>query len=184
MTMTLITSSGAVSNSSGVAFTSGIDSTYKLYIFKFIDIHCDTNTSEWGFQCNATDTADYDDIAITSTHFDADHREDGAGGSLQYNTGKDQAQGTAYQTITSENDSTSDSSTAGTLWLFNPSNTTYVKHFYSRMSTVTLLGGDSNPLHYDSFCAGYLNDTTAIDDINFKAASGTFDGTIKMYGVG
>jgi hypothetical protein len=175
--------SSTVSDSSGVTFSGLMTSTYGEYIFKLYNIHADTNTAEFGFQCNATDTADFDDLLITSTHFDADHREDGAGGSLQYNTGKDQAQGTAFQTITSENDSTSDSSAAGELHIFNPASTTYVKHFYSRMSTVTLLGGNANPLHYDSFCAGYFNDTTAIDDIQFKAAAGTFDGTIKMWGV-
>ena len=175
----VLLSSSTVSNSSGVTFSGLMTSTYGEYIFKFYNIHADTNTAEFGFQCNATDTADFNDIAITSTHFDADHREDGAGGSLQYNDGKDQAQGTAFQTITSENDSTSDSSTAGTLWLFNPSNTTYVKHFYSRVS-----GYKSNSAAIDSFSAGYFNDTNDIDAIQFKMASGNMDGVIKMYGVG
>ena len=168
-------------NSSGIAFTSGIDSTYDKYMFVFPYIHCDTNTIEWGFQVNASGQSGYNET-ITSSFFDADHRQDGSGGSLQYNSGKDQGQGTAYQTLTAENDSTVDSCSSGILYLFAPSSTTYVKHFYSRFSTRTLLGGSSHQLEYDCYCAGYINTTAAITEINFKAQTGTFDGKIKMYG--
>jgi len=177
MAMTLITtntSSGAASSS----FTSSIDSTYKLYIFKFIDINPATNNEHLEFQVNATDGADYNDSAITSTYFYAYNTEDGSSTTLSYVTGRDQAQGTAFQKIAGDIGNGSDESAAGTLWLFNPSNTTYVKHFYSRINVYT------STHSIDTFVGGYINDTTAIDDIQFKMNSGNFDGTIKMYGVG
>jgi len=34
-----------------------------------------------------------------------------------------------------------------------------------------------------AYCAGYVNSTSAVDAINFKFASGNFDGTIKQYGL-
>jgi len=178
----ILISSQTDTNSSGIAFTSGIDSTYDKYMFVFPYIHCDTNTHLFQFQVNASGQTGYNET-ITSTFFDADHREDGAGGSVQYNTGKDQAQGTAYQTITSENDSTAASISSGILYLYSPSNTTYVTHFHSRIATRTLLGGNSNQLIYDCHCAGYINTTAAITEINFKSEAGTFDAKIKMYGI-
>jgi len=178
----ILISSQTDTNSSGIAFTSGIDSTYDKYMFVFPYIHCDTNTHLFQFQVNASGQTGYNET-ITSTFFDTDHREDGAGGSVQYNTGKDQAQGTAYQTITSENDSTAASISSGILYLYSPSNTTYVTHFHSRIATRTLLGGNSNQLIYDCHCAGYINTTAAITEINFKSEAGTFDAKIKMYGI-
>jgi len=178
---TLILSQTA-SNSSGIAFTSGIDSTYDKYMFVFPYIHCDTNTHLFQFQVNASGQTGYNET-ITSTFFDADHRQDGSGGSLQYVAGKDQAQGTAYQTLTAENDSTADSCSSGILYLFAPSSTTYVKQFYSRFSTRALLGGSAHQLEFDCYCGGYINTTAAITEINFKSEAATFDAKIKMYGV-
>jgi len=178
MAMTLITTNTG-SNQSTSSFTSGIDSTYKLYIFKFIDIHGDNNTAKFTFQANATDTADYNDIAMTTTMFAALHEEDDGGAELSYRDGEDQAQGTAFQPLTYEMADDSDASMAGTLWLFNPSNTTYVKHFYSTVNQY-----ENSDRSWNVFTAGYFNDTTAIDDIQFKMSASTFDGTIKLYGVG
>ena len=178
MAMTLITTNTS-SNAASSSFTSSIDSTYKLYIFKFIDVNPATDAAEFSFQVNATDGADYNDSAITSTTFYSSHNEDDSGASLQYTATHDQAQGTAFQPISWDVGNGGDESCAGTMWLFNPSNTTYVKHFYARVTNYE--GGNHV---YDAFTAGYINDTTAIDDIQFKMSSGNFDGTIKMYGVG
>ena len=97
---------------------------------------------------------------------------------MAYEAGEDQAQGTGYQNIALNVGNGADESCAGTLWLFNPSNTTYVKHFYS---TIQELHKDDYSMQV--FAAGYINDTTAIDDIQFKMSSGNMDGTIKMWGV-
>ena len=175
--MTLITTNTS-SNAASSSFTSGIDSTYKLYIFKFIDVNPATDGTDLTFQVNATDGADYNDSAITSTAFSAYQKEDDSGQALGYQTGWDQAQGTAFQLISFRTQNDADSSTSGEMYLFNPSNTTYVKHFYSTMNSMS--GEETTQI----FVGGYINDTTAIDDIQFKMSSGNMDAVIKLYGVG
>ena len=177
MAMTLITtntSSGAATSD----FTSGIDSTYKLYIFTFHNIN-PVSSSALTFQANAAGASGYNET-MTTTKFQIDHPENDATTDLSYVAGGDQAQGTAFQSVGQSIGTGSDQSGAGKLFLFNPSSTTYVKHFYSIM-----------PIHYGdtgnascTYIGGYINTTTAIDDIQFKMSTGNFDGTIKMYGVG
>jgi hypothetical protein len=177
MAMDLITtntSSGAASSD----FTSSIDSTYKLYIFKFYDVNPATDGTHFQFQANASGQTGYNET-MTTTLFSAYQDESGTDPSLWYNTDDDQAQGTAYQIICRQIGNGSDESGAGELFLFNPASTTYVKHFYSRANNTR-----SDDYCWGDFCAGYINTTSAIDDIQFKMASGNMDGTIKMYGVG
>ena len=163
---------------SSVTFSSGIDSTYGEYIFKFYNINPATDSAEFQFQVNATDGADYNDSAITSSYFISYQNEAGSSTSISYLAANDQAQGTAFQDIAYDLGNGADESCAGELHLFNPSSTTYVKHFYSRIHEYY-----ENNMALTNFVAGYINDTTAIDDIQFKMASGNFDGLIKMWGV-
>jgi len=176
--MTLITtntSSGAATSD----FTTGIDNTYKLYIFKFYDVNPATDLAEFTFQANAAGASGYNET-MTTTFFYAYHYEDDSVTGMGYNASYDQAQGTAYQQLNVNQGSGSDESLAGELHLFNPSSTTYVKHFYSRTNSYH---GDDNA-SLDCYTAGYINTTTAIDDIQFKMDSGNMDAVIKMYGVG
>jgi hypothetical protein len=173
------------SNDSSLSFVDGtsdvtLDSTYDEYMFVFTDINPATDNANFTFQVNATDDAGggYDTSQITSTYHRAYHIEDDSGTSLAYVTAFDQANGTAFQIIAHELGNGSDESCAGTLNLFSPASTTYVKHFYSRFQGMIL-----NPGTTDAFCAGYINDTTAIDEIQFKMSSGNFDGVIQMYGI-
>ena len=164
------------SSSATVSFTSNIDSTYKEYIFKFIDIHPATNNAEFsvGFRDGSTDY----DATKTTTVFEAYHTEDDSGNGFSYQTGDDIAQGTGFQTIAKNVGNDNDSSCSGTLHLFDPSSTTFVKHFISRSNKmeVSVTG--------DFLVAGYCNVTAAIDGVQFKFSSGNIDaGTIKMYGV-
>ena len=163
---------------SAVTFSSGITSTYGEYIFKFYNINPATDNTTFHFQVNATDGADYNDSAIQSTYFHAEHPEDDSSTSLAYVTTNDQANGTAYQLISYNIGNGADENMAGELHIFNPSSTTYAKQFIAKSN---VSGG--NDFLYSAFIAGYINDTTAIDDIQFKMASGNFDGTIKMWGV-
>jgi len=177
MAMTLITtntSSGAASSS----FTSSIDSTYKLYIFKFIDVNPATDSANFQFQVNASSQSGYNET-MTTTFFDAIHTEDDATAEMGYRTAHDQAQGTAYQTLGRELGNDADASFAGELFLFNPSNTTYVTHFYSTANHY-----QDGSRSYNTFAAGYINVTAAITNIQFKMSSGNMDAVIKMYGVG
>jgi len=176
MAMDLITtntSSGAASSD----FTSSIDSTYKLYIFKFYDVNPATDATRFSFQGSIDGGSNYN-VTITSTTFKAYHTESDSAAALTYDGVTDQAQGTGYQDIQGDIGNASDESGVGELHLFNPASTTYVKHFYS-----TVQAYDSAPQSRQTFAAGYFNTTSAIDAISFKMLSGNFDGLIKLYGI-
>ena len=101
---------------------------------------------------------------------------------MSYASDKDQAQGTAFQKLTAGGTvgADADQNACGELQIFNPSSTTFVKHFIGRSS-----GNHASDYATDFYVAGYFNTTSAIDAIQFKFASGNIDsGTIKMYGVG
>ena len=177
MAMTLITTNTS-SDAASSDFTTGIDSTYKLYIFKFYDVNPVDDEAYFTFQGNAAGASGYNET-ITSTAFKVRHDEADSYAEIAYDAALDQAQGTAYQNIAINTGDGGDESCVGELFLFNPSNTTYVKHFYSRSNSYWTDQASS-----ETYIGGYFNTTTAIDDIQFKFASGNFDGTIKMYGVG
>jgi len=160
-----------------VTFSSGIDSTYYLYTFGFYNINPATDDVRLQFQVNATDGADYNDSAITSTYHRAYHREDDVDAAVTYVASGDLVQATTFQALQQEMGNGADESTAGFLHLWNPSSTTYIKHFQSRTN-----GYYQANWTMDAHIAGYINDTTAIDDIQFKFESGNFDGVIKMWG--
>ena len=172
------------SNSASLAFVDGaadvtLDSTYDEYMFVFTDIGPASNNPDFTFQVNATDEAGggYDTSLITSTTWRAYHDEADSSAAIAYQTSQDQAQAAGYQVIAHYIDYDADTSCAGIMHLFSPSSTTYVKHFYSRFDAV------ANDTVNDWFTAGYINDTTAIDEISFKMTTGNFDGVIQMYGI-
>jgi len=180
MAMTLIADNTAdTTDLATISFTSSIDSTYKLYIFKFYDCNPASDNVSFSVQFNAASGSGYNET-ITSASFRAIHKEDDSGTpAVAYHTSGDQGQGTAFQILMTGVGDGADESCAGELYLFNPSNTTYVKHFYA--TTITNdYGGNS----VEYFVAGYINTTSAIDEVQFKMSSGNMDGVIKMYGVG
>ena len=173
--MTLIQTQTA-SSSSAISFTSGIDSTYDEYVFKFIDI---SNGSNATFQFNVSiDGGSNYNVAKTTTRFRAEINEDNASDNgLSYLTGEDLAQGTGGQIIASVR-SDADSCCVGTLHLFNPSSTTFVKNFISRLHSSN---GSYCEDHYN---AGYANTTSAINGIKFFMSAGSINsGVIKLYGI-
>ena len=180
MAMTLVTNNSGT-NSTGFAFT-GIDSTYKLYIFKFIDINPATDGAHWTFN-GSDDTSSWSyDITKSTTSFQVYHNESGgsnhSSGMDGYQASYDLAQSTAYKVLAHTIGSGADESCAGELFLFNPSNTTYGKHFCGTTNSY------NNGNHtVELSIAGYFNTTAAITALNFDMNSGNFDGTVKMYGV-
>ena len=170
---TLISTQTA-SSSASISFTSGIDSTYKEYVFEFINIHPATDGAEFQFQAGSGYNT-----TLTSTAFMAYNTEDGTSSALTYLTAQDQAQGTGFQTLQHDVGSDADQCTAGEVHLFNPSSTTYVKNWYCRS-----VGTQDNNTIQDEYFAGYFNITTALTQVQFKMSSGNIDaGTIKMYGI-
>jgi len=174
----VLLSTVTASSSSTVEFTSGIDSTYKEYQIHYIDVHAATNDTD--LTINFRDGSTAYDATKTTTYFSATHNEDGSGGGLSYETAVDLAQSTGVQKLSKSgigNDD--DHSACGIVQLFDPSNTTFVKHFIIRSH---YSGHDEQSR--DDFIAGYCNTTTAIDGVQFKFASGTIEaGTFKLYGV-
>jgi len=174
--LTLLSTQTA-SSSASISFTSGIDSTYDSYVFKFINIHPATDAADFSFQVDTGTNTNYNQT-MTTTFFRAYHYEDGSTQGLSYLTTVDQAQGTSFQRM-AQSGNGNDECVSGNLQIFNPSSTTYVKHFISNFS-------DYHPsnINLNSFCAGYINTTTAITRVQFKFSSGNIDdGIIKLYGV-
>ena len=178
----VLISEQTASSSSTIDFTSGIDSTYKEYVFKFTDIHPATNRAIFQFQSDTGTNTSYN-ITVTSTYFQSYHKENDGGAALGYNDSHDDAQSTSFSNLTVHNSNDNDSCASGTLHIFDPSNSTFVKHFISNFNHMyTETGGDK--YSWESFKAGYFNTTTALTRFRFKYDTGNIDsGTIKLYGV-
>ena len=178
MAKTLI-STHAASASATLDITSGITSSYPVYEFIFVNMHPATDEGDFRFQVNASGGSGFNET-MTSTIFVAYHGE-GDASHLGYNPNEasDQAQGTAYQNLVYETGSDGDQACNGTLTLYDPSSTTFVKHFMARSNNAY-----ASDLSIDNYVAGYINTTSAIDEISFKFDNGNIDaGTIYMYGV-
>jgi len=172
--MTLLQTQTA-SSSASISFTSNIDSTYPIYVFKFFNIH-PASTAYFQFNLSSDGGSNYN-VTKTTTLFQAYHDEADSSTSLGYNTGQDLAQSTSSQYL-NEVTTSNDDSGSGSLVLFNPSSTTFVKHFIADNNGV--YSGYSNR----RLVAGYANTTSAIDAIQFTMSSGNIDaGTIKLYGI-
>ena len=174
------------SDSATLSFVDGtssvvFDGTYDEYMFVFTDIGPATDNVNFTFQVNATDDAGggYDTSTIVSTYFSVTHNEAGTDDpALAYESGRDQTNAAAFQDIGMAIGNGSDESLAGILHVFSPSSTTHVKHW----KAITTDNGHNNFVH-TAYSGGYINDTTAIDEIQFKMSSGNFDGVIQLYGI-
>ena len=167
------------SSSATLSFTSGIDSTYTEYLFEFINIHCETNDKHLTFQVS-TDAGSNYGLTLTNTNHRAGHKEDDSFTFLGF-VDNNVVQGTGFACINEGLGNPNDGSACGYLRLYNPSGTTFVKHYISQFSSMNF---QSPPQSVNYFTAGYFNTTSDIDAIQFKMASGNIDaGTIKMYGI-
>ena len=174
----VLISEQTASSSGTIQFTSGIDSTYKEYIFKFIDIHPASEYAHFSFQADTGTNTNYNQT-ITSTAWTSTSNEGGTEAIINYQTASDQAQGTGFQYLTDQLEADNDSCAAGTLHIFDPSNTTFVKHFIARTQF-----HQADPSSREYYVSGYFNTTTALTRFQFKMHSGNIDaGTIKLYGV-
>jgi hypothetical protein len=171
------------SSSSTLSFVHGssdvvLDSTYPIYVFKFINIHPATDSTEFGvgFRDGGTDY----DATKTTTAFVAVHNEGDSEAALNNRSGNEGlAQNTGFQSLNLNMGNGNDESLSGEMFLFSPSSTTFVKHF---MSTTQYYQDGNASLNY--FVSGYCNVTAAIDAVQFKMNSGNIDaGKIKLYGI-
>ena len=180
--MTLIKEQTASSDAT-ISFVDGssdvvLDSTYPIYKFEFINIHPATDVTDFTFQGDTGTNTNYNQT-ITSTHFQTHHDEADTATNLAYNTGRDQAQGTAFHKLSNTIGNDNDQSLSGYLHIFNPSSSVFVKHFIS-----TIQHSQDANYSFNTFTAGYFNTTTALTRFQFKMSSGNIDaGTIKLYGI-
>tara|TARA_R100000655_G_scaffold55819_1_gene93943 strand:+ start:4097 stop:4717 length:621 start_codon:yes stop_codon:yes gene_type:complete len=175
------------SSSSTLSFVHGssdvvLDSTYRTYIFKFINCHTNTDERNVVFKGSIDAGSNYN-VTQTTTVFRARNFENGSTPSLEYESSHDLAQGTGGQGLagaagSGNMGSGSDESMSGELMLFNPSSSTFVKHYIARVNYY-----HANNLSVDTFIGGYFNTTSDIDAVQFAASGGNFDGTIKLYGI-
>ena len=173
-------SSQTASNSASISFTSGLTSTYKIYSFVFSNIVNATDGVSFKFNLSTDSGSNYN-VTKTSTMFDVANQESDASQQFYYNTGRDLAQSTSDAWISSDCDNQSDSSLNGTLTLFNPASTTYVKHW---ISVVNAVGDGGTNYSWGNYGAGYGNTTSAINAIKFNFASGNISaGKIYLYAI-
>ena len=172
------------SSSSTLSFVNGssdvvLDSTYPIYVFKFINIHAGTHAADFTFN-GSTDGGSNYNVTKTTTTWYSSHNESDSLTQFTYDGGHDIAQGTGFCQIGGDAMGTdNDQSCSGTMFLFNPSSTTFVKHFMVTMSTLTEADYNVNER-----TGGYCNTTSAIDAVQFKMSSGNIDaGKIKLYGI-
>ena len=173
----ILLSTQTASNSASISFTTGLNSTYDEYQFKFINIAPKTDSSEFQFNFSTDGGSNYN-VTKTTTVFIAYHTENDAETILTYRGGEDLAESTAFQILSIDSGNDADQNLGGSLELYNPSSTTYVKHFISRVNY-----NHQADYSIDSFTSGYGNTTSAINAIQFKMDSGNFDGIIKLYGL-
>ena len=172
------------SSSANLSFVHGtsdvvLDSTYPIYLFKFININPSADEAE--FLCNGSiDAGSNYNVTKTTTSFRSYHQEDDSSQGVDYVAGEDLAQSTSALKLAYAVGNAADESNCGEMWLFNPSSTTYVKHFIARNH---FYHGYSSGYSVDHYSAGYFNNTNDVDAIQFSVNSGTFDGTIKLYGI-
>ena len=168
------------SSSSSVSFTSGIDSTYKEYIFYFNNIHPATNAAKFRL-IGSTDGGSSYGVATTTTMFEALVDESGSNATLRYEDGDDVAQSSSAFPISTGIGSDNDECLGGFLHLFEPSSSTFVKHF---LTSTNLVNGSGTPYTVSTRVGGYFNTTSAIDAVQFSMSSGNIDsGEITLFGV-
>ena len=173
------------SGDSTLSFVDGssdvvLDSTYPIYLFKFINIHAATQDKVFQFNMSADTGSNYN-VTKTTTFHEGYHKEDGSASDLGYRTAEDLAQSTSFSRLVNGTGSDNDQSCSGFLHLFNPSSTTFVKHFISSSNSIY---NDSSDFSMNFYVAGYFNTTSAIDAIQFKMSSGNIDsGRIALYGI-
>jgi hypothetical protein len=174
----VLISSQTASASASISFTTGINSTYKEYQFYFINCHPATDGAKLTFNLSTDGGSNYN-VTKTTTHFKAYHNEPDDQAGLTYENTYDLAQSTDFQRISDGTGNDNDQQCSGSMQLFNPASTVFVKHFISCLS-------DAETSNYNvfSFTAGYGNTTSAVNAIRFQFSTGNFDdGTILMYGI-
>ena len=176
------------SSSSTLSFVDGssdvvLDNTYKEYLFIFTNIHSSGGGDDYwfGFQASTDGGSNYN-TTVTSNVYAAYNAEGGGlhrTFSFRQQSTFSLGQETGLQRLCYQQDDDNQIAACGILHIFDPSSTTFMKHFIARGQTE----GYTNYAHTLDV-GGYFNTTSAIDAIQFKMNSGNIDaGTITLYGI-
>ena len=167
------------SSSSDLSFTSGIDNTYNIYKFRFVNIHPSNNATRLKYNLSVDGGSNYN-VAKQTISFQAYHNESDSGTGIVYETGTDLALGTGSQFLGGDLSNANDGCMSGELYLFDPSSTTFIKNLIA--SCYSMTNGDYATFHATG--TGYGNTTSAVNAVQFTMSAGTIDsGTIEMYGI-
>ena len=158
--------------------SGGVDfSTYKEYMFTFKNIHAESAVNSFNFNGSIDAGSNYN-VAKTTTYFSAYLNENDSSATLEYSTSQDLAQATGFQKLAGTVSVDNDHALSGYLHLFNPSSTTFVKHFIWSCNYGYETGTEN------THGAGYFNTTSDIDAVRFQMTSDAIDaGDICLYGI-
>ena len=178
----VLLNTATASNSASLSFNSTyITSTYPIYKFEFINIHPATNSAYFQVNLSIDNGSNYN-VTKTTTYYHAYNNEAGDAYALNYDPARDLTQSTSYQDISYQTGNDNDQSTSGNLFLFDPSSTTFAKHFLININTYSDVSGTDYSIN--TYVGGYGNTTSAVNAINFKFSSGNIgSGVIKLYGI-
>jgi hypothetical protein len=172
------------SSDSTISFVNGtsdvvLDSTYPIYLFKFINIHPASDGEDFQFNMSIDSGSNYNVTKTTTWFYGYNSYSIDGLNAVEYNGSFDLAQSTSDQVLTNNIGADNDQSASGSLFIYNPSSTTFIKHF---MANINTYHGANQAVN--SFAAGYGNTTSAINAFIFRMNSGDIDaGTIKLYGI-
>ena len=165
------------SSDSTVSIASGIDSTYGVYLITCNNVHPATTASE--FRINFRDGGSAYDATKVTTYIKLRHKEDDTLTNFVYDDGNDVA-GTGGHLLMENVGNQNDASTSGTIYLYNPSSTTYVKNYICDFHSMAPDAAVADHI----LSAGYCNVTAAIDGVQFAFDTGNIDsGDFCLYGL-
>ena len=179
----------SLSNVASMTFATGIDDTYDMFMFQFVNIHAhtgDSSSANFVWQCNRTNSADYNDLYLHSSFAAATHMEDDSGAAWGYDDTRDSPTDpgasltTDYAVLQSYQGTEDDEACSGEMYVFNLADTSYSKGWHSIMTTNRYDDGT-----YTAETRGviaYSLGGNAIDDFNFKISTGNMSGTIRLWG--
>lgn len=171
-------SSATASSDASVEFTTGIDSTYKAYLFLFTAVHPSADTDSFSVSFSTDGGSTYG-LSKTASYFRAFVDEGQTSEAIGLIGAKTYGNQTHAAYLAQGVGADADQSFSGELWLYEPASTTYMKNFKGTFATA-----ESSNFAIQQYVGGYINTTSAVNAVKFTFASANVDaGEITMYGV-
>ena len=153
-----------------VAFT-GLSSAYPIYKFEFLNCRPHTSYGDLMFDAS-TNGSTWNNQAKTTSFFSAINPS-----GIEYGAGSDAAQVSGRINLTDNTGGGSTQGASGTMFVYSPSSTTFVKHIQAHLNSYEA------STSINTFTSGYINSTSAITAFRFSFRDHNLVGTIKLYGI-